>query len=302
METLNTQLAEREVILIDGGTGTELEKRGVPMDHAAWSATAVLTHPQVVREVHEDYIRAGARIIITNTYSTARHVLEPAGLSEQVLEINQMAVKLARQARRNVADKTVYIGGSISPFYANLDKQYEPAPEVAETSYREQANLLTEAGVDLIMLESMSDRTHTLLAVQAAIDTGLPVWVGFSCYGTSKGELVLWDRVTTLADGLGAVTSLKISAITIMHTLVEFIAPAVDVVKAYWNGPIGAYAHSGTFIMPNWQFDRIISPQDYSEAAIQWVQQGVQIIGGCCGTGPEHIRKLKDTLPRKLLP
>ena len=104
MSDLQQRLEGGEVVILDGATGTELESRGVPMDDAAWDAAALLTHPDTVREVHEDYIRAGADVIITNTFATARHVLEPAGMGEQFRELNTRAVALAREARENAAD------------------------------------------------------------------------------------------------------------------------------------------------------------------------------------------------------
>ena len=84
--------------------------------------------------------------------------------------------------------------------------------------------------------------------------------------------------------------------ISIIHTLTEDIQPSLAVLKQNWAGPMGVYAHSGEFIMPNWQFIDMISPQDYAAAAKKWIEQGVQVIGGCCGIGPEHIRVLKETL------
>ena len=100
---LEQRLAGGDVVILDGATGTELERRGVPMDGQAWSATANLTHPDVVRSVHEDYIRAGADVIITNTFATARSLLDAAGLGERVVEVNRRAVELAREARDQAA-------------------------------------------------------------------------------------------------------------------------------------------------------------------------------------------------------
>src|SRR5215210_8849091 len=118
MFELERRMGEGEVVVLDGATGTELEKRGVPMDDAAWCAVALVTHPETVREVHEDYIRAGADVIITNTFPTARHVLEPAGMGERFRELNALAVELAKEARENAADGAVFIAGSISTFTA----------------------------------------------------------------------------------------------------------------------------------------------------------------------------------------
>ena len=90
-----------DLLLIDGGMGTELQRRGVPMDKVAWSGAAVLTHPDIVRETHEDYIRAGAKVIITNTFGSTRQMLEPAGYGDQVESVHRGAVKLARHGLGN---------------------------------------------------------------------------------------------------------------------------------------------------------------------------------------------------------
>jgi S-methylmethionine-dependent homocysteine/selenocysteine methylase len=86
----------------------------------------------------------------------------------------------------------------------------------------------------------------------------------------------------------------------VMHSEVETMAPALSIVLARWPGPVMAYAHSGHFVMPDWQFADVISPEDYLAAAEQWVAMGAQIIGGCCGIGPEHIRMLKKRLPKQV--
>jgi S-methylmethionine-dependent homocysteine/selenocysteine methylase len=87
------------------------------------------------------------------------------------------------------------------------------------------------------------------------------------------------------------------AAVMVMHTLTEDITPSLEIVRQHWSGPTGAYAHSGKWIDPNWPFEHMISPQDYLTVAQQWVQMGAQIIGGCCGIGPEYIRLLKEQLP-----
>jgi S-methylmethionine-dependent homocysteine/selenocysteine methylase len=115
MSTLQEMLERREILILDGAIGTELESRGVPMHGVAWSAAAIETHPDVVRQVHEDYIRAGADIIIANTFATSRAVLERAGMGGRVRDLNVRAVALAKEAR-DVASggRDVYIAGSIS--------------------------------------------------------------------------------------------------------------------------------------------------------------------------------------------
>lgn len=297
MSELERRIESGDVIVLDGATGTELEKRGVPMDDAAWCAAALVTHPETVREVHEDYIRAGADVIITNTFPTARHVLEPAGMGERFRELNTLAVELAKQARESAAEIPVYIAGSISTFSARNDDSHEPPEQTARANYREQAEVLAEAGVDLIALEMMRDIEQTRYALQAAASTGLPVWVGFSCKRAADGTVMLWDGGHTLAEALSEIPPLGASLVNVMHTLVGDARPALREVTAGWEGPVGTYPHAGKFIMPNWQFTDMISPEDFARRAREWLDLGARVIGGCCGIGPDHIRALKEQLP-----
>jgi S-methylmethionine-dependent homocysteine/selenocysteine methylase len=294
---LQARLDQGKHIILDGATGTELQRRGVPMHGFAWSAAALDSHPETVRAVHEDYIRAGADVIITNSFSTARHVLEPAGLGDRVQALNQRAVILAQAARENAAaGRPVAIAGSISSFRADGT----PAEQL-EANYREQAELLAEAGVDLIALEMMYNVELAAPAIRAALATGLPTWVGFSCRLAEDGTIQLLDGNPFAAGLKQSLASLGLppqsgAAVTVMHTQTEDIAAALEIVRQHWSGLIGVYAHSGQWIDPNWQFTDMISPEDYLTFAQQWVEMGAQIIGGCCGIGPEYIRLLKERL------
>ena len=298
MTELEQKIKDEETLILDGATGTELEKRGVPMDNAAWCATALATHPETVREVHEDYIRAGADVIITNTFPAAKHVLEAAGVGDRFRELNVRAVELAREARENTAEGPVYVAGSMSTFPPKLDHAYDPGEQEARGNYAEQAETLADAGVDLLALEMMLDLEQSVYAVEAAVATGLPVWIGFSCKRAEDGTLILWDGHVTLAEALDTIPQLGGSLVSIMHTLVEDTVPALREVRKHWSGPVGAYPHAGEFVMPNWQFIDMISAEDFAREAQGWLDQGAQVVGGCCGIGPEHIRALKERFDR----
>ena len=296
MSDLRQRLDGGEVIVLDGAMGTELERRGVPMDNAAWSAASLITHPDTVREVHEDYVRAGADVVTTNTFATARHVLEPAGMGERLRELNARAVALAKEAR-DAANQPVFIAGSISTFTARYDYSYEPRAEKARANYREQAEVLAESGVDVLVLEMMRDVEQTTYAVEAVASTGLPLWIGFSCKTTDEGAIVLWDAGHSLAEALERVPLSGVSVMSIMHTLTEDTPGALRDVTRRWAGPVGAYPHSGEFVMPNWQFIDMISAEDFATEAEGWLALGARLVGGCSGIGPEHVRLLKQRLP-----
>ncbi|MFH0784327.1 MAG: homocysteine S-methyltransferase family protein [Pseudomonadota bacterium] len=291
---LEEKLQVGEKILLDGATGTELEKRGVPMNSKAWTAEAVLSCPETVQAVHRDYILAGAEVITVNSFSLAKHMLLPAGLLGQFRELNETAVRLALNARAEAGAARVVIAGSIAPTTFCLDptKGYLQRAE-AFAGYSEQADILCQAGVDLLIIEMIGDVEQGSLAVKAACATGLPVWLGFSCQRTDAGQLMLWDLGQTLGEGIAAIAKIGGSAACIMHTEVADAAEAFTELKSSWTGTLGVYAHSGIFVMPNWQFNNVISPEEYAMEAKGWIDMGAQIIGGCCGIGPAHIGELK---------
>jgi S-methylmethionine-dependent homocysteine/selenocysteine methylase len=292
-----------ELVIIDGGTGTELERRGASMNKKAWSAQATLTHPFLLSGIHEDYIRAGAEMIIANTYPASRHVLEDAGLGEEFENINRRAVQIAREAADH-ASRPVAVAGSISTttFSKSGELDYDRLPDekAAFDYYLSHAEILAEAGADLIILEMMRDVEQTSYALRAAKETGLPVWAGFSCEPGDGGEVLLYGKSGPLKEAVAAVGSLRPHAVGVMHTQMEHTADSVAAIADRWSGPVFAYPHRGVFEMPNWRFTDTVSPTDFADAAAHWFKAGASVIGGCCGIGPAHIRELSESLPARL--
>lgn len=290
--SLNGRLARGELILIDGATGTDIERRGVPMVENAWCGVSALTHGDDVQAVHRAHIDAGAELLIANTYASSRHLLARAGHEKDFEAINRAAVELAIAARVNAGRPDVLVAGSMSTTrqggpYADL--------EVARTNFAEQARILAEAGADVILLEMMRDIEQTEVCLEAAYATGLPVWLGISC--------VIIDDEPWMIDGLVLLDTFMqrfadepVEAIAVMHTETEDIDACLDVVQRHWHGPIGVYAQSGNFAPPVWVFIDVISAQDYADACMGWTDRGVQIIGGCCGIGHEHIAHLRPRM------
>jgi len=296
--TWRETLAAGNVLLIDGGMGTELQRRGVPMDKVAWSGAAVLTNPDRVRETHEAYIRAGAKVIITNTFGSTRQMLEPAGYGDQIEAVHRSAVKLAQQARDNVAEQAVAIAGSISSEPPGFDRDGFLSPERELGAYREAAGLLADAGVDLIALEMMVETTLASRAMQASLETSLPVWLGVGCRKTADGKIVSFDHADLeLTTVLDALIPMGPTVVNIMHSEIAAIPEAIELVRQRWSGPIGVYPESGYFTKPNWNFVDVISPADLVTEALGWVAAGVRLIGGCCGTSPDHIAALAAAIP-----
>jgi S-methylmethionine-dependent homocysteine/selenocysteine methylase len=308
-ETIFGRLARGDLVIIDGGTGTQLQAEGVPMDEVAWSARANLEQPDAVRRVHEEYIRAGAEVIIANSYAASRAALEPAGLGGQVADVNRAAVRAALRAREAAATHPVAVAGSMSSFsLIDMDAEAAGRPHPGPTAddprfptladFREQAELLAEGGVDLIALEMISAQGYGRAAVAAAAETGLPVWLGLSPFRLEDGTLVglpdLGDR-ESLEDLLSALVDPALAAVTVMHANPEVTLDAIEIIRRHFAGPVGVYAETGGWQPPNWVFDGL-TPAEYLDQAITWADHGARLIGGCCGTGPEHIRVLADGL------
>ncbi len=291
---LADRITKGDVVIIDGATGSELEARGVPMVQDGWSVLAQLDYPDVLQELHEDYIRAGASLITTNTFAAGRHLLEPGELGDRVDDVHRRAVEIAIRARDAVGEP-VAIAGSISSYMAD-DRDPHWLGRLQNT-YEEQVSLLVDAGVDLIVCEMMQRPDLAVPAVRAAVESGLPVWLGLSAGRASDGSLTTFDSSDQdLRETIEALVVEQIGVVCVMHTEVPDVSPAIEMVRELWDGPIGVYPESGYYEEPHWRFVEIIEPQLLLLEARRWVSQGVQIVGGCCGLGVDHIKALNRGL------
>ena len=295
-------------LILDGAVGTELDKMGVPVNGPAWCAAALDTHPDTVRRLHEDYINAGADIITSNSYASSPHNLEAEGIGERADELNALSVQLVGEAIANAAPtRPVWIAGSMSSFgvyaFSRRDRPLLPMQAI-EDSYRRQANTLAEAGADLLVLEMIRESQHGGALLRAALDTGLPVWVGLSCALTPDGDLRMLSEVEATApsdidflETLEAVMAIGGSLLAVMHSEVHCISPGLKAARSKWNGPLAAYANSGIFFaVAERNYDAVTSPDAYLHYVREWIDLGARVVGGCCGIGREHIQVLSQAL------
>ncbi len=305
MVRLDERLQDGPVVVMDGGTGTEIQKRGQRMDDAAWCGLAHLEDPHLVRSLHEDYIRAGAEIVIANTFATSWVVLDAAGRRDDFARANRTAVELAIHARDAVASRPVWVAGSISPMLPLDDIASANPRRGTEDEYRAQGEILAEAGADLLIAEMMLDMAGAAPLVRGAASVGLPLWVGYSASRAGDGRIIGFEtddgylgHPTQDFDGLiAALAPFGGQVAGVMHSDVEVTGPALAMLAEHWDGPTMAYAETGHFARPYWQFEEAVSPSEYAEAAAGWVaDHGVQVVGGCCGTGPDHVRALAERL------
>ena len=315
---LDDKLASGDTIFLDGAIGSEIERTAGRLHTTAWCGVANLTHPEAVQKVHESYLKAGVDIVTTNTFASARHVLEPAGYGDQTQDNIRRAVELARQAIEAVEpDRPIAVAGSMSNHVAWIpgtvfaDPEYEPTPEQEEANYREWAETLAEAGCDLLIMEMMLDTVHAARVVEAATSTGLPVWIGLSASRGPNGTILAWDQASEDGDTipedlkhhrtlpleavLDKLLPMKPQVVGIMHSSVKSIQPAMDVVNAHWDGPTMAYPETNGFDAATNQ-PLPVKPDDFVEYCESWVNSGIQILGGCCGTTVYHIKAMTERL------
>jgi S-methylmethionine-dependent homocysteine/selenocysteine methylase len=280
-------------LVIDGGTGSMLQRRGVPVDPICWHATAALTHYSELVAAHAEFIEAGAAVITTNTFATHRYVLEQAGLAADYVALMHATVAAARQARSD-AGRSVAIAGSVSCMPPAFDTANYPGEAQLRAAYAEQADTLADLGVDIIALEMIQDPRHGKWALDAAIATGVPVWLGVSCrIAASSGELVCFDRPDVrLAELLDELLAHRPAVVNIMHTPLEAVEPALELLACSWDGPTGVYPEVGSFDAVARTRSVCVSPDEFAAAARRWISRGASVLGGCCGADASHIRAL----------
>ena len=296
MFQLNHMLADCPVVLLDGAVGTELTRRGVSTQLPLWSAAALETHPDVVLQIHRDYVAAGAQIIIANsfrttTFSYAAAGMEPPDARRKAYQMTRRAVDLARQA---VNGNPAWVAGSMAPVADCYTPGDYPGREVAARTYGELAGWLAEAGVDLLLLETQITLEELQVALQAAIATGLPVLVSFLAGSDMRllGGAPLAEAVA-LAELEGA-EGVLVNCVTLETA--DAIVPTLSRLTAL---PLGIYANAG--VSPpkkDGTIDQAHSDKRFAESVVRWIENGVSMVGGCCGTTPETIATVHQLLSR----
>ncbi len=271
------------------------------MHAEAWSGAATLGNADVLEDIHRDYIAAGADIVTANTYASSRLMLGPAGLADSFEKINQTAIRAAQRARDASGRSDVLVAGSLSHMCpiitgtAEQDQSRVPSGSEMTDAFEELAVLLCDEGCDLILLEMMYYPERIGLACKAAVATGLPVWVGFSARGGENGQVLSYalERDIPFSEIVHAIKGFDIAVAGVMHTPSNIITDTIPILRSAFAGPLMAYPDSGFFEMPHWQFENVITPDQLLQFAMEWANNGVQIVGGCCGLSPEHIAALK---------
>lgn len=304
---LAQELEAGRPVILDGATGTELNRQGVPTPLPLWSATALRTHPEVVRAIHRDYIAAGARIIVANTFRTNVRTLRGAGLLEQGSALNRTAVALARAAVREAsagtpgaerpsgASRRVWVAASVGPVEDCYHPERVPDEAALHAEHGQMMNWLLEAQPDLVWIETMNTVREACVAASAAAAVGMPFAVSFVV--RENGDLLSGEPLEQAVKGVEPAGPLAIGLNCIPPAGMTRNLPRL---RAATTRPLASYAHIGNHDpILGWSFSQSATPEGYASHVMDWLALGALVVGGCCGTTPEHIRAVAARLGRE---
>jgi S-methylmethionine-dependent homocysteine/selenocysteine methylase len=288
--SLSERLRRPRALLLDGATGTELERRGAATTLPLWSAAALLEAPDLVRRIHRDYVAAGAEALTANTFRTQRRTLARGGLGERAAALTALAVRLAREAAA---------GSSVAPLVLGSDPPLEdcyrpdlvPDADALAREHAEHCEHLAAAGVDAILCETMNSVREAEAAARAASATGLPVLVSFVCW---QGATLLSGE--PLAAAIEAARRAGPLALLVNCLPASNVPPCLEVL-ATGGLAFGVYANLGApDDVTGFRRSEDVSPERFAALAAGWVAAGARLVGGCCGTTPAHIEAIRKRL------
>jgi methionine synthase I (cobalamin-dependent) len=281
-------------LILDGATGTELNRRGVDTGLPLWSANALMNDRDagILQQIHEDYLNAGADIITTNTFRSHRRALAPSGNADRALELTRRAVDISRAAISHLkSDTPKFVAGSISTLEDCYRPDLVPPNDELRAEHSERIRHLVECGVDFILIETINTIREAVIMAKLATSTETPVVVSFVC--NREGKILSGE---TLTEAAGQLLPLGISVIGVNCGPTPNLAkPLVELQASCGKDfPLIAYGNIGYADEEvGWVNTDSEDPKAYCEHAIHWP---VRIVGGCCGTRPEHIAQLKAYL------
>ena len=286
------RLAGGSTLLLDAAMGTELQRRDADTMLPLWSARPLLRDPELVWTIHGDEVGAGADILTANTFRTHARSLAKSGLAERSAELTSRAVQLAHQAAA-APGREVFVAGSLSPLEDCYRPELVPDDSALQKEHGVQARFLAESGVDLILAETHNTIREAFAALTAAKASSVPAIVSMVTDGS--GRLLSGE---TIEDAARALVPLRPDALGINCVPAARLAGDLErLAKAAPGVPLTAYGNLG---LPEddkgWAFTEELSPEAYAEHARAWIALGARIVGGCCGTRPEHTRALRKML------
>ena len=286
-----------DIALLDGGLGQEIQKRSKIDAHPLWSVKVMFDNPDIVTQVHRDFLMSGARVICLNTYTATQSRMTCHGFGEQLETAHETAISLAKQSLKElyVKEGSVQVAGCLPPLVASYVAEASQDYNKSLDEYRLLVSLQKD-DVDLFLVETMSNIDEAKAALAAVKEASKPVFVSLTIEDDLSNKLRSGEDLRVAIDVL---SNEKPNGIMLNCSSPEAITKAMSIMTEL-SIPFGAQANGFTTISPltpGSTVDQLaarkdLSPEVYTEFAIQWIDAGATIIGGCCEIGPEHINFL----------
>jgi S-methylmethionine-dependent homocysteine/selenocysteine methylase len=282
------------ITILDGAMGTELRARGASVPDyrsSAWSALALVHDPGTVRQVHADYIAAGADVITANNYAVVPRLLARVGMEDRIDELTRLACRLAREARDASGRTDVLIAGSLPPLDTTYEADLVAAEQELFDTYLQLARVLASE-VDFVIAETLTTVREAVAAARAAAACGLRIRVSWNL-ALDRPQLRGGED---LAGAIAALESLPVDGYLINCVPTGLMRPALELMRSCTNRELGAYANSCESAPTQQSLDACkvaaLTPAQYVAASEAWVDAGATWVGGCCDTTPEYISAL----------
>ena len=292
-----------DIILLDGGMGQELVRRSRDPAHPQWGAWVMINEPEIVQGLHEDYLRAGAKVITLNAYSATPTRFRAFDMEARFSEMQVRAIELAHGAREAVGTPA-RIAGCLPPLVGSYHPELLPEDDVLLTEYRRIAEIQGEH-VDVMLCETMSKASEARMAATAGAETGKPVWVAWSLdENLGPDGLPRLRSGETLDQAFAALEGVNVEAVLFNCCPPEAMTAGMARLAADGR-PFGGYANGFTPIPEGFVLGTTVDmlgkrtdldPEGYADHVMGWVERGATIVGGCCETGPDHIAEIARRL------
>ncbi len=286
-------MTQRNIFLIDGATGSELDRAGVDIGMPLWSANAILEAPEILKQVHIAYLEAGAQAITANTFRTHERSLAKAGMGDRAEELTTKAVEIACSARDEV-NRDAAVFGSVAPLEDCYSPELAPLSGICEREHGQLIRHLINAGVDLVLIETMCSAGEVCAASVAAMEITDNWAVSFCLQQNGVGILLDGNPISEFVQALLHARFIGINCYpaTELAEQVKYLRsllPDDMSIAAYGN--VGYADKDGGWISTD-----AIEPARYASYAMDWIDAGASIIGGCCGTTPATIKAINASL------
>ena len=291
----NNYISECPLIL-DGAMGTELLRMGVELPLPLWSAVANETCSDMVYEIHHEYVNAGANVLTTNSFRTTPYAYKKAGFSRRdALLRSEKNLKKAVSIAKKALSGTQLIAGGIAPIEDCYSPEIYPGDTQLKKSMESVIKWFHETEVDIILFETMGNSREISRILFFIENCDLPIWL----------SLILEDKNhllddTSLHEVLETLSTNKVEILLLNCNTIQLTLKAIHTIKRYWNGPWGVYPNLG---IKNPEIDgkiaQIISDETWRSRVKEILIEKPTVIGGCCGSTPEHIRIIKEIIESK---